>query len=133
MSDHYCNRYWRRKHLPLTLIAVEPPSGWRGASVNHSKASLEWLMWVQHHSGGRIQHTRQGGGHCIPIGPLSYFDDGYDAETHTVYEFHGCIFHSCRSSYPNRKQIPFCSDGLTVEVLRQQTNQKNLKKVIVIY
>ena len=46
-----CIRYWRRKHLPLDLIAIAPSSGWRGACMNHSKASLEWLMWQEYNSG----------------------------------------------------------------------------------
>ena len=119
-----CNRYWRRKHLPLDLIAVEPSSGWRGARMNHSKASLEWLMWQEYNTGSRIQHARNGGEYRIPVGPTSYFVDGYDAQTRTVYEFHGCLYHGCRTCYTNRKQIPFCSNGLTVEALRQQTSQK---------
>ena len=64
-----CNRYWRRKHLPLDLIAVEPSSGWRGARMNHSKASLEWLMWQEYNTGSRIQHARNGGEYRIPISP----------------------------------------------------------------
>ncbi|CAH3133067.1 unnamed protein product [Pocillopora meandrina] len=119
-----CNRYWRRKHLPLDLIAVEPSSGWRGARMNHSKASLEWLMWQEYNTRSRIQHARNGEEYRIAVGPTSYFVDGYDAQTRTVYKFHGCLYHGCRTCYTNRKQIPFCSNGLTVEALRQQTSQK---------
>ena len=60
--------------------------------------------------------------------------DGYDAQTRTVYEFHGCLYHGCRPCYTNRKQIPFCSNGLTVEALRQQTSQKiqNLRGLDIV-
>ena len=39
-----CSRYLRMHCLPLDTIASEPLLGWRGR-VNHSKASMEWLMW----------------------------------------------------------------------------------------
>mgnify|MGYP000668789923 FL=1 len=60
----------------------------------------------------------------IPFGPTSYFVDGYDAQTRTVYEFRGCLYHGCRTCYTNLRQISFCSNGLTLEALRQQTSQK---------
>ena len=30
----------------------------------------------------------------------SYFVDGYDPSTRTVYEFHGCLYHGCPRCYP---------------------------------
>ena len=38
-----CNRFWRKKQLPKNTIAVEPPSGWHGATTNQSIKALQWL------------------------------------------------------------------------------------------
>lgn len=43
-----CNRYWRKKHLTLNTIAVEPSQGWHGARNNQSSKPLKWLYWVEH-------------------------------------------------------------------------------------
>ena len=105
-------------------IAIEPENGWEGATPNHSHMALELLMWVERDLGSRIQHARQGGEYSILHGSRIYTVDGYHAETRTIYEFHGCLFHGCRSYYPKRNQIAFSSAGMTVEALRSQTTQK---------
>ena len=33
-----------------------------------------------------------------------YTVDGYDAETKTVYEYHGCYFHGCKKYFPIHRQ-----------------------------
>jgi G:T-mismatch repair DNA endonuclease (very short patch repair protein) len=33
--------------------------------------------------------------------------DGYDPETDTVYEFHGCFFHGCLTCYPDRRTFGY--------------------------
>ncbi|XP_022791504.1 uncharacterized protein LOC111330816 [Stylophora pistillata] len=104
--------------------AIEPENGWEGATPNHSHVALEWLTWTERSLGTRIQYARQGGEYSIPHGSRVYTVDGYDAQSRTAYEFHGCLFHGCRDWYPQRNQIAFASAGLNVEALRRQTVQK---------
>ncbi|PFX34623.1 Ankyrin-1 [Stylophora pistillata] len=121
-----CNRYWRKCVISPDSIAIERENGWEGATPNHSHVALEWLLWTERNLGTRIQHARNGGEYSIPHGSRVYSVDGYDAQTRTVYEFHGCLFHGCRECFPQRNQIPFSSAGLTIEACRRQTTQKTV-------
>ena len=49
-----------------------------------------------------IQHSRKVGEHRIP--GTHYAVDGYDPQTHTVYEFYGCFWHGCRTCQPQRTE-----------------------------
>ena len=49
-----------------------------------------------------IQHARDGGEHVILYGAQTFHVDGYDENTNTVYEFHGCFWHGCPKCYPDR-------------------------------
>lgn len=98
-------------------MAVEPPRGWNGVHINHSRVTLEWLLWNEHQlpsssSTPRIQHLRNGGEQTIPAPPSAYHVDGLDRTTHTVYEFH------------DPSQTSFSSSGRTMEALYQATIQK---------
>ena len=42
-----CNLYWRKHHLALNAIAVEPVRGWKGANVNQSLKALQWLYYQE--------------------------------------------------------------------------------------
>ena len=53
----------------------------------------------------RIRHARNGGEQRIPVAHDSPFVDGYDPVTNTVYEFHGCLWHGCRTCFPTRRDI----------------------------
>ena len=48
----------------------------------------------------RIQHARNDGDFQIP--GTHHTVDGYDADTNTVYEFHACFWHGCRTCHPQR-------------------------------
>ena len=103
-----CNLYWRKNHLQSNTIAVEPIRGWRGANVNQSLKALQWLYFKENQipkqgaSADRIRHVRNGGEQTVRTSTNIYFVDGYDPITRTVYEFHGCLFHGCRTCYPVR-------------------------------
>ena len=51
----------------------------------------------------RIQHARNHGEHQVPGTPYSV--DGYNPDTHTVYESYGCYPHGCRTCYPQRTKM----------------------------
>ncbi|CAH3194637.1 unnamed protein product [Porites evermanni] len=103
-----CNLYWRKHHLTPDTIAVEPLGGWRGAQVNQSLKALQRLYYQEHllpkegACADRIRHVRNGGEQSVRTIANSYFVDGYDPLTRTVYEFHGCLYHGCPRCYPNR-------------------------------
>lgn len=59
--------------------------------VNYSKASLQWLRYIEFSSGQYIQHAENGGEYQIPGTRLRV--DGYCKNTNTVYEFHGDYWH----------------------------------------
>ena len=106
-----CNLYWRREQLAPDCIAVEPLQGWRGAQVNQSKAAFQWLYFRESQipkegaCADRIRHARNGVEQRVVVGPDSYLVDGFDPVTRTVYEFHGCLWHGCRTCYRRERDI----------------------------
>lgn len=61
----------------------------------------------------------------IPVGPDSYNVDGFHAESNTVYEYNGCIFHGCRKCYPKQGNLPrFCHPDRTANEVRKATLKK---------
>ena len=127
-----CNRYWRMKHLEPETIAVEPLRGWRGANTNQSLKALQWLylkekeIVKQEGSSDRIRHVRNGGEQSVRTLTNIYFVDGYDPVTRTIYEFHGCLFHGCRSCYPNRQAKNYAVPDRSVEELYEATLYKRM-------
>ena len=97
-----CNLFYRTKHMPERSLASEPISGWYAQGKPHSLAALEWLMYLNRKPNVSISHARNGGEHVILQGAKTYYVDGYDANTHTVYEFNGCFWHGCPQCFPNR-------------------------------
>ena len=107
-----CNRFWRKKLLPLQTIAIELPRGCYGAMSNQSFKAFKWLAWQEsklrkapHSSTGapkadRIQHAGNGGEVKVLTPGQSFLVDGYNTTTKTVYEFHGCLFHGCPLCFP---------------------------------
>ena len=106
-----CNLYWRREQLAPDCIAVEPLQGWRGAQVNQSKAAFQWLYFRESQipkegaCADRIRHARNGGEQRVMAGGNGYLVDGFDPVTNTVYEFHGCLWHGCRTCYRRERDI----------------------------
>ena len=134
-----CNRYWRMKHLEPETIAVEPLRGWRGARVNQSLKALQWLylkekeIVKQEGSPDRIRHVRNGGEQSVRTAVTTYFVDGYDPVTRTIYEFHGCLFHGCRSCYPNRQAKNYAVPDRSVEELYEATINKRMALLRAAY
>ena len=89
-------------HMPERQLASEPVSGWHTQAKPHSHAALEWLTYQNRKPHVSIRHARYGGEHVILQGAKTYYVDGYDANTHTVYEFNGCFWHGCPRCFPDR-------------------------------
>ena len=127
-----CNKYWRMHHLEPNTIAVEPLRGWRGANTNQSLKALQWLYLKEKEipkqgaSADRIRHVRNSGEQSIQTAVTSYFVDGYDKITQTVYEFHGCLYHGCPRCYPNRQAKHYATPDRTVQELYEATINKRM-------
>lgn len=127
-----CNLYWRKHHLTPNTIAVEPIRGWRGANTNQSVRALQWLYFQESQipkqgaSADRIKHVRNGGEQTVRTAVTSYFVDGYDPVTLTVYEFQGCIYHGCTKCYPVRDVRNYATPDRTVEELYRATLAKRM-------
>ena len=95
---------------------VEPLGGWRGAKVHQSLKALQWLYYQEQQipkqgaSADRIRHVRNGGEQSVGTIVDSYFVDGYNPLTSTVYEFHGCPH-----CYPNRRAKHYAVPDRSVE------------------
>ena len=116
-----CNLFWRRHLIPEDTIAIAPLNSWRGANVNQSKAALEWLSYEDFKLGeNRLRHVRNGGEQKVITPGKAMFGDGYDAETKTVYEFHGCFFHGCPKCFPNHRQ----RNTIAIQIIPSQKSMK---------
>ena len=126
-----CHLYWRKHCLEEKTIAVEPLRGWRGAKVTHSAKALQWLyheeesMQKKDPSPDKILHVRNGGEQCVTTSTDSYFVDGFNPATNTVYEFNGCFWHGCRACHSNNRHCKHATNpDRTMEELYRATLAK---------
>ena len=71
-----------------------------------------------------FQHVRNSldGEACVLTPAQSYNVDGFHADSNTVYEYQGCIFHGCKRCYPlQRQKKRHCHPDRTVEEVYQAT------------
>jgi hypothetical protein len=61
--------------------------------VGYSKKAIDWLEYIMKRDNIHIQHAENDGEYQIG----RYHADGYCKENNTVYEFNGCVYHSCNS------------------------------------
>jgi hypothetical protein len=83
-----CNLVFRTNFLKEITIAILPPHGYH-PGIKQSNIALKWLSYTAEKNDVYIQHKRNGGEKTVG----QYSLDGYDEETHTAYEFHGCFWH----------------------------------------
>ena len=117
-----CMHVFRRNFMKPNTIALIPPSGF-ARQENQSVTALRWLAWVGHSQNRYIQHARNLGEKAIRCGTKLYKVDGYHAESKTVYEFQGCIWHGCLKCYQDRT-TPLPKSHRTVEDAYQDTLDK---------
>ena len=88
--------------LYLWAIMQDMPTGWYvrrreetgfrpQQAQPYGQMAIQWLTRESDRTGCTIRH--QGNGHEKRIGKLPV--DGWCAQTHTAYQFHGCYFHGC--------------------------------------
>ena len=68
-----------------------------------SKESLRWLILESQRRRSHIHHSKcgHGGERWILNKPV----DGFHPQTKTVFQYHGCYWHGCLRSYPDRNKI----------------------------
>ncbi|KAB0800406.1 hypothetical protein PPYR_06146 [Photinus pyralis] len=100
-----CSLVFRRNFLQENTIGLIPNGGYRMAD-KQSRIAIQWLLWLEHSEGVRIQHTVNSREVRLREGILV---DGFSPETNTVYQFHGCYYHGCEMCYKyqgeNRRHI----------------------------
>lgn len=122
-----CHYFWRNHQMLPKTIAVEPIHGWGGPRIAQSKVALQWLYLEDQKIGGNnhIKHTRNGGEQKLRVKSGTVYVDGYDAQTKTVYELHGCEFHGCPKCKPNKRhEKAWNHPDRTVEAVYQATLRK---------
>jgi hypothetical protein len=78
-----------------------------------------WLKYMSVKNNIQIKHSSNGGGKRID----NYKLDGWNEESLTAYEFHGCVFHGC----------PKCFNNTTFNALKNdpinQTYLKHMRRI----
>lgn len=88
------------------------------SSVRYSYMCITWLDEIAQRDNIHIQHALNGGEYKIP--GTNFRADGYCAETNTVYEFHGDVFHGNPAVFKSDEQChPF--NEITAGELYQNT------------
>ena len=96
-----CSLFYRTKHMQERTLAFQPIGGWHAQGKPHSLAALEWLTYLNRKPDVDIRHALNGGEHVILRGDKTFYVDGYDERTHTVYEFNGCFWHGVPKCFPD--------------------------------
>lgn len=106
------------KRFVSSPIAQVPSEGYTKRDT-YSKASIQWLEWLSQRKGVKIDHALNGGEFRVP--GTRYRADGHyiDPTTgnHVILDYHGCIFHGCKTCYPNDRHLikhPRTSQSLDV-------------------
>ena len=93
-------------------------------SSKSKQSTLEWLYFKESKLDGdnKIKFVRNGGEQRMLTAAESYFVDGFNPTTNTVYEFHGCYYHGCVKCFKNsRHQSRNCHIDRSVDKVYQAT------------
>ena len=104
---------------------LAPESAFEKAFYPEGTFGIKGVCWLEHvsrESGKHIHHHRcgHGGERFIKGVPV----DGYQPETKTVFQFHGCHWHGCIQCFPNTEQ--------RTEVIRIDKNGKETAREIAL-
>ncbi|XP_045201509.2 uncharacterized protein LOC123555044 [Mercenaria mercenaria] len=115
-----CNLVFRTKFLESETIGLIPRQGYNPEQKQSMKA-LQWVKYISHMEGYKIQHARNGGEKVI--GP--YRADGYYESKNAekiVLEFHGDFWHGNPTNYSRSTVNPV--NQLTMGELHDKTIEK---------
>lgn len=98
---------------------------------NHSNKAIRWLNTLTKHADIFIQHAENGGEYRIPT--TQYFVDGFCAQTNTVYEYYGDVYHGNPKIFlPEERCHPY-DINITAGELYQKTLGREQKIVDLGY
>lgn len=102
-----CNHFWCKEKLEEDLITLESASGWHRNHINQSTIALEWLYFQDYQRGGMgcVRHVGNGGEVQVLTPMQSFYVDGFDQQTKTVFEFYGCYFHGCPQCFKRERDV----------------------------
>ena len=84
--------------------------------------ALEWLEYRGEQLGRPLQYVGNVGEHPVRDGNRTYHADGYDPDTHTLYEFYGCFWQGFPTCYPqDRDEAHQQLQGRTLEDVYRAT------------
>ena len=112
---------YRAKYLKEKTIGIVPQNMYHGVNKPYSKSSIEWLEFVAAQTNSVIRHAVNGGEKEIVDSELGkvYHVDGFCKETNTVYEFYGCVFHSCPLCFDGKNDHPFHNERKRCDVYEE--------------
>lgn len=113
-----CKRHGPFRRTPSLFLLGQACPGC--AKAGYSPISLEWITYIEITRKLQLKCATRGGEYRIP--GTSYRADGYDADTKTVYEFHGDYWHG----NPNRYEKEALNNvvGKTFGELYERTIEK---------
>ena len=112
---------YRSKYLKENTIGIVPKNLYRNSNKPYSKSSIEWLEFIAAQTNSKILHACNGGEKMIVDEELgkTYYVDGFCEETGVVYEFFGCVYHSCELCYDRTNDHPFHSERKMDDVYKE--------------
>ena len=95
------------------------------SKVSQHSASQESIRWLEQEAKQRKIHIHpamcgHGGERWVERAPV----DGYNHETRTVFQYHGCHWHGCLRSFPNDRHRIIAYDGTTREDRYQESSER---------
>ena len=112
----------------LQKLATLPQTSFEKAFYPKHSSSPESLCWLEKEAAIRKIHIHHatcghGGERWVPIyyrhgsekSVVQYPVDGYNHETKTVFQYHGCYWHGCRKCFPNDRNKIITHHGQTIE------------------
>lgn len=74
---------------------------------------------------GRVRHVRNGAEVQVLTSAESYYVDGFDEETNTVFEFYGCFYHGCPRCFKSGRHAKNnCHKDRTIDEVYDATLKK---------
>ena len=111
-----CHCVFRRNFMIPKTIGLIPPLGYSNETTSHK--AIIWLRYISITEKKIIQHARNGHEKSF----FEYKVDGWEDESMTVYEFHGCIYHGC----------PRCYNPDTFNPLKNELMKETYRKHLIL-
>ena len=111
---------FRTFYMQKDTIPVVPPKGF-GSRNRQSKSALQWLKYIQHSRGIKLETALDGD----EVQWGKYKIDGYDPITKTAYEYNGCFWHG-HTCISQGRYLPLNEN--TQETLQDRYNATMIKR-----